>query len=521
MSNYLIGDDIYAEYHAFQVTSQNLHWGMGAWHNNVMATLSVSILPAIFQSILRINPVYIYKLVFLLPISLTPVIGYLIYKKYVGHLYGFLSSFFFIAQFPFIHQLTHHMRIGVAMIAFSLAIMVLFDDHLTGLNKRILFLIFLLSVVVMYYVMPILFLFMLIVLWLVPKISKGVFGSQTLSNISVVLLSSVLIFFWWSQVAGAAFSSYVYFGKQTLDSLSAMFIGEFRGGNVTSLYTIPSASFLQQVPGMIQRIVFVVVGIGVVSVLMKKEQRVRFSGYAILMGTCSALLAGMIILPYLSVGYSASRLYLQVLVVLAPAFILGCQVISDGINAARVYFTKRVRFIARNYVSRYTSPGFNLTAILIGLILIGQFLSASCLYNQLLGFPAREILDRESAGYKVFYVYDSEVLAAEWLGENYAENLRVYMGHMAYPRLGDVFEYTDYGVNRKFDVCYFQKAGPIPDSYVFLRHFNVVGGQVNSPVLESVPTPEGTLTAPPLTAYAYYFADRNKIYANGDAEIYR
>lgn len=521
MSNYLIGNDIYAEYHSFLITSQNLHWSVAAWPNSVTASLSVSLLPAILQSILKINPLYIYKVVLLLPISLVPVIGYIIYKKYVGSLYGFLAAFFFMAQLPFIYLLTHHIRLGIALISFSLAIMVLFDDRITGWNKRILFLAFLTSLVVEYYVLPIIFLGLLFVLWLVPKISKGSFSLQALSVISGIFLPSILIFLWWGQLTVTAFDNYILIAKDILINLPNLFIEELRGPDVIQLYTLPPFSLAMQIPGLIQRFIFLVVGIGVLSLLARKEQRIKYSGFAILMVACLALLAAMIILPMVSTGYSSERLYLQVLVILAPAFIVGCQAIYNIIGAVRAYFARLSRFIVRSYRPQYMSPRFSLLTIFIGVILISQFLSSSSLYQELLGLPGRELFDPKSHVYVGMYIYDTDALAADWLGTNKTEKLPVYFGNQKYPHTGEVFEFTDYAVDRDFEVLYFRKEGPKPDSYVFLTRLNVVEGQVNSPFLEQVPTGWGTLMSPPLTASAHYFSDRSKIYASGGAEIYR
>jgi len=519
MSNYLVGDDIYAEYRVFQMASQNLHWSLAAWHSNVNASLSVSLLPAIFQSILKINPVYMYKVVFMLPISLIPIIGYVIYEKYMGRFYGFLASFFFIAQFPFMYLLTGHMRLGMALIPFSLVVMVLSDDQIAGLNKKILFLVFIFSTVVEYYVLPVILLFIMFVLWLVPKISKGSLGSQPISIISAVILPSLLIYFWWGQLTATALTDYIFFSREVFVNLVNIFSEEVREIGVTIVYTLPPFSLPMQVPGMIQRSAFVFVGIGVVSMLMRKEQRVRFSSYVTLSVASLILLVAIIVLPFVSIGYAGTRLYLQVLIVLAPAFIIGCQAISDGINTVWTRLVRLVRFISRNHRPQFTPAGSGLVAIVVGVMLVSQFIAASNLYHTLFGLPGREIFDEKSQAHGIFYVYDSEVQAAEWLGANNVGKLTVYMGNMEYPLGASVFEYTDYA--RDFDLSSMMPWPPLPNSYVFLRHYNVVVGRLCSPVLKSVPGPEGTLIHPPLEVCAHYFPGRSKIYSSGSSEIYR
>ncbi|MFC1903329.1 DUF2206 domain-containing protein [Chloroflexota bacterium] len=524
MSNYLIGNDIYAEYHSFLITSQNLRWSVAAWPSNVTASLSVSLLPAILQSILKINPLYMFKVVLLLPISLTPVIGYIIYKKYAGSLYSFLAAFFFMAQLPFIYLLSHHIRLGISLISFSLAILVFFDDRITGWNKRILFLVFLVSLVVQYYVLPVIFLVMLVALWLGARISRSDFSPHPLFVLIAAVLLAVLIYFWWGILTATAFNDYILIAKNIVINLSNMFAAEVRGPNVTQVYTLSSFSLAMQIPGLIQRFTFLVIGIGVLSILARKEQRIKYSGYTSLTVACLALLVAMMILPGISAThYPAERLYLQVMVILAPAFIVGCQTILNIIGAVWAYLTRLPRFIVHSYRPRYRLPRFSLLTIFIGVMLVGQFLSTSSLYQELLGLPGREIFDAKSISHMGFYVYDSDVTAARWLGENKAKKTPVYIGRFIYPHCSELFEFTDYAMDRDFKILYFknQDEDLKQDSYVFLTHLNVVEGQANSPFLESVPADLGTWKCPPLAESAHYFAGKNKIYTNGGAEIYR
>ncbi|MFC1931513.1 DUF2206 domain-containing protein [Chloroflexota bacterium] len=525
ISNYLIGNDIYAEYHAFQVVYQNLHWSAEVWPTNVTASLSVSLLPAILQSILEINPLYIYKVVLLLPISLLPVIGYLIYKKYTGHLYGFLASFFFMSQLPFIYSLTGNIRLGIALIPFALATLVIFDDQITGWRKQILFSVFLISLVVVYYVLPILFWIMLgaLALWMLG-ITKSSFRQNVAILLAVVLLP-FLIYIWWGMLTSTVFDNYILIAKDVIPHLTSMFTAEVRGSGVVQLYTLPAFSLAMQIPGLIQRFSFLVIGIGVLSILFRREHRTKYSTYAILAASNLAILITMIIVPMVSVNYySSERLFIQTLVVLAPAFIIGCQEILDGISILGNYLARLVKLRVLSYHSRTISAKFNPLTILIGVILIAQFISTSSLYQELFKLPGREIFDTKSVSYMGYYVYDSDVTAAKWLGLSKTKHLPVYFGTCKYPHCGEMFEFTDYSVNRDFEVFFFKnekEEKPKPDSYVFLVHLNTVEGRVNGPSLKAVPGEAGVLTWPPLDICAHYYIDRNKIYANGSAEIYR
>ncbi len=283
ISSYLIGGDIYAEYHSFQVISKNLRWAIeaeGGIRGMMSGTLSVSLLPAMLQSILGINPLYIYKAVLLIFISLVPVIGYAIYEKYLPPPYGFLSAFFLMAQLPFIYLLTGQIRLGIALLSFSLAVMVLFDDRIVGLNRSLLYLLFLFSLVVQYYALPLIFLVLMFILWLVPSTWKSNFASQTVSIIAAVLLPATAIYFWWGQVTATVFGTYIYFAKEIVSHLANFFAEEARGGLIASLYTpATQLTLVEQVPGIVQRLSLVTVVIGVSSILVRKEQRAKLGNY--------------------------------------------------------------------------------------------------------------------------------------------------------------------------------------------------------------------------------------------------
>lgn len=524
ISNYVIGGDILSEYHSFQVVSQNLHWSMDLERSNSSASLSVSLLPAVFQSIMGINPVYIFKVVMLVPISLIPVVCYMMYERYIENPNRFLSSFFYMAQLPFIFLLTGQIRVGIALISFALAVTVLFDDHISGLNKRVLFLVFLFSMVVEYYALPVFFLAMTVILYLVPRIWKTRFGIQSLSLESAIMLPVALIFLWWGQITATAIYQYVYYGAHIVANLSNLFVAELRGGEISALYTpATNLPIIAQVPGWVQRFTFLAIAIGVVSILARKEHRLRFGSFSVLMAACLAILVAFIVLPWISLGYGSDRIYMQPLVVLAPAFVVGCREISNGIRAAWVYSARLVKFIVPGHYLRPIQSK-SLLPILIGVILVLQFFSSSYLYHQLF-YPVykvytREVLDPNSNIYAQAYVYDSEVQAAIWLGASSSEPMTVFFGNIRQRNSREIFEYTDYGVGKDFTILTFPiiKEKPELDSYVFLDHINLIGGDV---IGFGSKMGSGFSYINPLSDYTYFYDDKNKIYANIKTEIYR
>jgi uncharacterized membrane protein len=143
--------DIGEEYYVFQLTKENFHWGMSNWPKNAYnACLSITILPTIFSSFLAIHDEYVFKSVFPLIFSLTAVGIYLFYKRYVEEVVALIAGFFFISQMLFI-EMSILARQEISLFFFTLALLILFNEHISPILKEMLFLIFGFSMVVSHY----------------------------------------------------------------------------------------------------------------------------------------------------------------------------------------------------------------------------------------------------------------------------------------------------------------------------------------------------------------------------------
>jgi uncharacterized membrane protein len=107
-SNHIIGVDAHAEYAFFRITLYNLHWsiienvstlGLPQIFNTC---LGISLLPTIYQSLLNTSPEFLFKILYSLLFSISPLVIFIISKKYVGELYAFLASLFFILYIYFV-----------------------------------------------------------------------------------------------------------------------------------------------------------------------------------------------------------------------------------------------------------------------------------------------------------------------------------------------------------------------------------------------------------------------------------
>ena len=151
-SSYVFGSDIAKEYFIFQLTKENFYWSLLNFpHNPYNACLSITIFPAILNSFLNINDQYIFKIFYQLIFIFTSVSIFLTFKRYVKTTIAFLASCFFIFTPIFFIIMPMHTREEVAILFFSLTLLVLFDEKINPILKKILFLVFGFSMVVSHY----------------------------------------------------------------------------------------------------------------------------------------------------------------------------------------------------------------------------------------------------------------------------------------------------------------------------------------------------------------------------------
>src|SRR5665647_2781876 len=117
-SDYLVGADVQGEYLAYQQVVNSQHWTFLSNQVSV-TTLGTSLLPAVYQLITGISGFYMFKLVFQLIFSVTPLVVYIIAKKYLTTVYAFLASFLFMAQLQFIANIQSAVREEVAPVSYT------------------------------------------------------------------------------------------------------------------------------------------------------------------------------------------------------------------------------------------------------------------------------------------------------------------------------------------------------------------------------------------------------------------
>lgn len=483
-SNYLNGRDVHNEYYAFRVVADNLYWSMSNYHHALTACLSTSLLPTVYWSLMGINKLYIYKVVYQLIWATTPLVCYTLSKKYIGEMYAFLASVLIMSQTVFIYGMQSAMRTELALFFFVLSMMVFFDDEVDKLNKKVLFIIFVFAVIVSHYSTSYIFFFLLLFLFLITMAFKDWFKSDKKVTAIIITLFFAVIFLWYSQLTETAFTSGVSFIKNTFTTLGDLFVEESRYQDAYTVFGKTVTGPIKLISVIVFDTVIAFIIIGILSSLIDKRSNLE-KEYTLTLLISYGLVASYILLPFVSMGYGSQRTYMQGLVLFAPAFVIGGKTICRIIR----------------------QPHFSLLIIMI--VLISQFFCGSYLLHKIGGIPHSEDLNREGGSYGEYYIHDQGVIGARWLYEHGAYNSRIYTDYAGYSRLK-----LGYGVGEQPSVRgdFFAKNETIDKGYIYLRYLNVVDGIVH-------PTVEHA-DAKPIAEYLHLFVGKRKIYDNGGSEVW-
>ena len=541
-SNHIIGMDLHSSYYAFQLINNAQHWHLFEI-SLLNSSLSITLLPTIYQSFMGIGNEYLFKIIFSLIFLPLPLVIYVISKKYLGNLYAFLASLFLMSNITFFGSVG---RTGIATLFFALAIMVLFCDDVSKLSKRLLFIIFATSCIVSHYSSAYIFLFLLLATWLgmqiLPRLTSRKKKPAAISENPIVggnpssprpdrtLLSKsntgfttqarqargitmitvglffVILFFWYSQVTTAPFQYGVRFIQAILLNLNQFFLLEAKGGETASIMglNLMSRETPWKIEFFLSWLTIILIAIGVLTAMVKYKRMVAIpsSGneqapdllprkfdieyFVIALSGCLILVVS-VVLPFILRGYSTNRMYFQMMVILSPFFIIG------GVAVARWIRT-------RSY-----------WVILV--VLIPYFMCTSGIMYQIFDFPESVVLNSKGDKYNYLYVYDQETAAARWL----RNNIEIKRGHTRiYTDFTGDFRLKSQGGLPSY--CLNSTSLPDPDveidrGYLYLRYHNVVDGKLARSF--------GEENNYDMVLYQDKFADKAKIYSNGGSEVWQ
>lgn len=477
--------DISTEYYGFKLSLNNNNWDVSRLYCTVNACLSVTIVPSVYHFLLGMDK-YIFKLVYPLIGSIAPLGAYAIFNKYIDGKYAFLSTFFIMAQFTFITMLGSMARVRIAFLLFVLAMLVFFDDGIDKLHKKILFLVFVVSVIVSHYGTTYIFFILIFLYWFVTNLI--IFKLKTNQNNSLkvtavmAVLFFVLLFFWYGQITVVPFNEATRFIEYNLRNLASLSIESLRS---EPIFFGGSKQFPYVVTLIIYQISFAVITIGILGLtvnLITKGKNILFEKDYLLLMLLSEII--IILLTFTSIyhGYGVDRVFFQFLIFLAPALIMG------GENISKL-------------ISRF-NPKMDLKLFIIVIVIIAQFFAGTYMVFQICGVHWAEQYNADGIRYDRYYVHDQDIAGARWLN-NYKSN-----------KLNVLTDWPGYFIYGQFDFPHSRRGmGDIEtiNDYAYLRYENVMSRTIDPYYTEKKD----------LTEDNYIFTIKNKIYANGGSEVYK
>jgi uncharacterized membrane protein len=198
---YITGHDIEREFYVFQLTNTHHVWNMAFYQDAYNACLSITILPTILANLLSIQDMYVYKVIFQIIFALSPVLVFFIINNYTTPVLAFLAAFFFMSFPTFFNDMPMLNRQEIGFIFFGLALYMMVKRNWTRQfyvgdtllfvelslpMRRILFVIFALSVIVSHYSTNFVDLVLVLVIYICTRILSLPFVKNSLTRLVVI-----------------------------------------------------------------------------------------------------------------------------------------------------------------------------------------------------------------------------------------------------------------------------------------------------------------------------------------------
>ena len=477
ISTYIYGTDSQKEFYLF-----NLIFNSGQWKlfnmDTLNACLSISLLPSLYQLLMGMNSIYLFKLIYVLPLSLTPLAIYIISKKYIGSFYGFLAAVFFLSQYAFYDQVSAY-RNYVAILFFALIIMVLMHNKISDPKKKLLSILFIVSMILSHYSTTYIFLFIfafaMIIIYLSGLLKRNPFNFfktsikdynffSTNLSVGLLILTFCIMFLWYGQITSTTFNTGLLFVNETLKNLIHFYDLESRDPTLMEAFgsTLKNAMIIKYINFITHWISLIFIAIGIFTTLFKyfkvnglnkKFKNIdawygmdyEFFAFAL---SCAVILVISIVIPFVFVHYSLDRATYQMMIILSPFFVIG------GASVFKFFKIKKADLII---------------LILILLLLVNSMGVLSQVLNPL-PYKSSILLNSPLQINNTYYINDQDAYGATWL-KNYGKNdIKVYSDYS-----GQYSLISNAMINfNNIDKNTITQKNPYFEGYIYLTHINTI-----------------------------------------------
>ena len=534
ISHYLNGWDIHEEYYYQGLVIANGHWDWSI-PATINAMLSVTLLGPIFSFVLKINGMWVLKIVYPILYSLVPLALFEVYKQYWGIKKAFFGAFLFMAVGSFLSQMLYLGRQEIAEIYFSLLILLIVNENLSRKHKLILAIVFVTSLIVSHYALTDISIALFGVAWLLILLSKiKLFRNLNENFIAKLPFNSVkatadkskktlelsmmnqylLLYFavftvvWYFFVAsGAALKEIGFVWNFIYSKLNDFKIFNSRGPLITASLGMDYAqtSILGKVFRIVQYVIELSIALSIFNMIFKHRLSNRKGEYQALAAASGLMLFACIAIPYFSQYFDATRFFGISLLVLSPFCISGIEDVFKGIVwALKLVLSKSGHF--------FLKPAFLYSIILLFLIPLYLFNTGYIFEITKTKYIAGQIPTSVAlSDYRVdstVYNFD-EAVAALWLNKYTNDQITVY---------GDAYANNflrDYFYNRVviLPVNISQMAS---QNYLYLRPWNIDKDELALSTSNGTLVEENISNIPNLVEQ---IKNENILYSNGNTHI--
>ncbi len=536
-NNLIFGADTDWEYYLFSTTLSHGYW-MNFTNVTYDSCISISILPVIYQKLSGIAPESLFRILYPLLFSVSPLIVYSIAKKYLTSYYSFLASFFFISFYQFF---TTNNRIDVALIFFGLTILVMFNTSISRFYKKALIIIFLLSIVLSHYSTGFITFFILFLTYIItfsldsfrsmrifiPK--YGVAGwvrmamssfydrfknpiydpNSRMISFSLVLLLFAFIFLWDGIICPQPFTYMVQFVNHFVTNIYNItnVLSSFQQGNSVIHAATGQSSYYLGTPGKIELtlswIIVALSSLGVLLTVLYKLIPLKFlknpfkeidAEFTIMALVGVGILVISFLSPFISTGYNILRTFFQMLFMLDVFFVLGA------------FFV--VNFLRQLLIKKDIKLPKKLPLILLLCLMVPYFTCTTGTMYQLFHVDRSIALNNQGKEFDDLYIHQQEIFGAQWLKTYGLQNKTINTDYLGRFRviIGGLINPLPSSVNNNINQL-------SPGGYVYLRYFNVV----NQTVLSF--NSQASITSVPLQSYNNELNGKSRIYDNGGSQV--
>jgi len=480
--SHLFGTDIQVEYYVYNFTAVNAYWTATPMASNYGSMLSITILPTVYSYLLSMDGIGVFKSIYPFLVSLVPLGLYEVYQRQTSEKVAFLSSFFFMSFIFFLGGLTYVLRMQVAELFFILLIMLISSKEIALVNRVTLFIVFSFSLVVSHYGLAYYYIFYILVALLFAIFMKRLMNAGTkkeLLTTTGVVLCLVATLSWYMYIANAVnLRGAVGMGQFIWSQLSDVLVLSARDPQLLQGLGLRAVgqvehSVLREVAGWFNRIVTILIIIGVFRFLVKRrEMRFAPEYIGLALAGLLTLVAALVIPGFSYAALNTARIYHIALFLLSPFCILGGEAVFAGIKRLLKRVNEKVAGDAtwENRAHLYVTL----------LVLIPYFLLNIGFAFEVAGdHPTTDVLGMErvkaganeetKAGLYNSYRPEQDVISIRWLSENRDETTPVYCDKSAiYFLLPGCST-----IEPKYQETLYRVTEINEEAYIYLRYFNV------------------------------------------------